>query len=66
MEDNPKLMEKGFFRWLWVIFGRSLANGSFLTKVPYFSSMPMKVLYFSSAWCGRQKLTFQKTKNATA
>jgi hypothetical protein len=28
-EDNPKPMEKAFFRWLWVIFRRLLADGSF-------------------------------------
>jgi hypothetical protein len=29
-------------------------------KVPYFSSVPTKVLYFSSVWCGQRKLTFPK------
>jgi hypothetical protein len=44
MEDNPKPIEKGFFRRLWVIFRRPLADRSFLMKVLYFSSVPTKVL----------------------
>jgi hypothetical protein len=31
-------------------------------KVPYFPSAPMKVLYFSSTWSSRRKVTFPETK----